>query len=259
MGVGHIVGKDRNIIAVPPQTGAQVEKLRHRRSLGQRIKAAIGRIQHRRLLGPGMIGVVGAGIAVIGPHHLALIGQAQRPAPRRGVDMVALLHQTRNGLGENRVRIADRAFHRQAGDGMGGELDVKAVRRGAAQIGHELLAAIADIDQLLDVVPVDVIGAGIDFEGPVEQLVLGADLIAPQAVGIKGRGDGAEPLGGDVAEIGQGRIGAADAIALGGRRIIEVVAIGLIGKTELGRDRGLGGFRIGLDDGVAEEGAGSEA
>src|SRR6267142_826491 len=101
----------------------------------------------------------------------AAIGSVERQCARTG------------GFGESGIRVSDGGAHREWFDGPVLHVDVAAAALNLPQVTHELLPAGWQVDILLDVLPVDPEQAGVDLQPVVEERVLAADFVAPQAVG----------------------------------------------------------------------------
>ncbi len=173
---------------------------------------------------------------------------AHRDRPRHHVQGVALARQHQraaaellDGVGaELGVGIADGGLKLQAMGDLPLTLEVEALADGVAEVGGVLDAAGGHIDGLLDVLPFDVIGAGADRDGPIQETVLGADLVVQGGVGAVRGGEGPAARG-----RGQGRGGAADPIPFRYGAIDHVVGGELVGQVHLG---GEGGFVLTAGD-----------
>src|ERR1022692_1154665 len=122
-------------------------------------------------------------------------------------------------------------------------MEVEALRHGGSKVVGELQSAVAaDIDVLLNSIPLDVINARGDLEA-VREVVLRSDLEALRRVGAIGlRGLAVRKPVGDQARTACGdqrRIIAARPESLGVGEVIEIVFISLEIETKLRRERGL--------------------
>src|SRR6185437_7097998 len=104
-------------------------------------------------------------------------------------------------LGVAGVGVAGGQFQAQAAGNRDVSLEVDALDVGVAGVGDELDLAHRRHDQLLDVVPFDVVDAGREADAVVE-VVLGADLVALHRVRAEGRRIGVDAEIGEVGRTG---------------------------------------------------------
>jgi hypothetical protein len=119
-----------------------------------------------------------------------------------------------------------------------------------SEIGGELFAAGRQIYVLLNLVPVDVVQTRIDLQGVIQELVLAAELVAPQAVGavLPGYLGETDRIQARAAEAGaHGAIETARAKAFRAAQVDQVVAIGLPRQHRLRRHRIVAGARAAVD------------
>ena len=115
-------------------------------------------------------------------------------------------------------------------------IDVAAAALYLPEVRGELLAAARQVDVLLDVLPVDPEDAPVDLQGVIEEGVLAAELIAPEAVGrvlarnvalAVGAERQAQGLQVRPADGTDAHIDATHAIAFRGAHVVEVIAVRL--------------------------------
>ncbi len=246
MRVQQVVDEQREVDPLDVDAGAQRDEVGGRRVGQGRVVGRGQRVQRRR-----QVAVVG-GVLVVDAGEGApleqgeIVLQAERQGPGRGgegrADGVAVVGQDR-GAGVERldvlgVGIAEGHLSLQVVDHLVLQLQVKALALGLAQVAGVLVAAAGQGDLLLDVVPAQIVDAGLDLQVLVEHLVLGADLVAVHGVGVVGRGRLGQAQRGEVGGA-EGRrhlrTAPALAIALGVGEVEQVVAVGLELDAALGR------------------------
>ena len=86
-----------------------------------------------------------------------------------------------------RVGISDRSVDGQCAGRAEIRLQIEPATARLAEIGDEADRALRQVDDLLDVLPIDLVDRAVELQPIVEQLVLGSDFVTRHRVGLVGR------------------------------------------------------------------------